>query len=106
MIDNIVRIYKIGKELGLTKREITKQFFVKKTKYQILSIVLLILLIVISVISVSILIGYAYLEIERHTYPTGARYSTVKLKDFRLKGEKPKIKRKNQLNKSRKNYRL
>ncbi|MFX0031936.1 MAG: hypothetical protein ACFE8E_14230 [Candidatus Hodarchaeota archaeon] len=94
MIDNIIRIYKIGKELGLTKREITTQFFVKKTKYQILSMVILILLIIISVISVSVLIGYAYLDIERNTYPSGARYSTVKLKDFRLRGKKLSIKRK------------
>jgi uncharacterized membrane protein YkgB len=95
MIDNIIRIYKIGKELGLTKSEISSLIFFKNPKHRMLSIVLFIILVVITVTTLSVLIVFANIEIERYTYPTGARYSTVKLKNFRLKGGKLRIKRKN-----------
>jgi len=91
MIDNIIRIYKIGRELGLTKREISSLLFFKNPRLWRLLILLIILIITVS----AILIVFSYIQIARDTYPTGAKYSTVKIKDFRLKGDKTEIKCKN-----------
>jgi hypothetical protein len=92
MIENIINIFKIGKELGLTKREISSLFFFKNSKHGILSIVLFIFLVVLTFTTLVVLIVFAYIQIERNTYPTGSRYSTVKIKDFRLKREKTESK--------------
>jgi len=92
MIDYIIKIYKIGKELGLTKREISSLFFFKNPRRGILTILLYMLLIIITITFLSVIIMFSSIQIERDTYPTGARYSTVKIKDFRLKGDKTEIK--------------
>ncbi|MFX0002023.1 MAG: hypothetical protein ACFE9C_01150 [Candidatus Hodarchaeota archaeon] len=92
MIDTIFRIYKIGKELGLTKREISSLFFFKNSRGRTFSIVLLVLIIVITITTLSVLTVFVYILIERNTYPTGTKYSTVKISDFRLEKNKAEIK--------------
>lgn len=84
MIYNIVSIYKIGKELGLTKKEIFSLFFFKKSRHGAFSIVLCVFLIIITVTFLSFLIVLSYIYIEKNIYTTGTKYSTVKIKDFPL----------------------
>jgi len=88
MIDNIIRLFQIGKELGLTKREISSLFLFKNPRHRTLSMILFIFLTVLTITTLSILIAYSFIQVERDTYPTGSKYSTVKIKDFRLKREK------------------
>jgi len=85
MIDCIVNIYKIGKELGLTNKEIFSLFFFKKSKHETFSIFLRVFLIIITVSFLSFLIVLSYIYVEKNTYPAGTKYSTVKIGDFRLK---------------------
>lgn len=89
MIDNIIKIYKVGKELGLTKREVSSLFFSKNPRRGRLFMLLFVLLIILITTVSAILIVFSFIQIARDTtYPTGTRYSTVKIKDFRLKGNK------------------
>ena len=94
MIENIINIFKIGKELGLTKREISSLLFFKNSKHGTLSIILFIFLVVLTLATLAVLIVFAYIQIERNTYATGTYYSTIKNKDFRLKTSKIKSSRK------------
>ena len=81
MFKEIFQIYKIGNQLGLNKKEINKILLFDNTRHPTLYLVLLILAIVASGIIV-IVLG---IVIARNTYPEGARYSTVKRKDFKRK---------------------
>lgn len=81
MFKQIFQLYKIGKELGLNKKEINKILIFDNTRHPILYLVLLIIAIVASGIIV-IILG---IVISRNVYPEGARYSTVKRKDFKRK---------------------
>lgn len=78
MIDDIINLYKIGKELGLTKKEINKILFFEKRKHFLLF--LLFVVVIITCLAISIII--LKIEIGRNTYASGTRYSTVKRKDF------------------------
>jgi len=75
---DIIQLFKIGKELGLSKKEINKVLFFDKVKNKVI-------LLIISIIIFSI-VGYlVVLLIEStisNTYPSGTKYSTVKIKDF------------------------
>lgn len=78
MIDDIINLYKIGKDLGLTKKEINKILFFEKRKHLILFLVFVLLIITSLAISIIIL----KIEIGRNTYPSGTKYSTITIKDF------------------------
>ncbi len=84
MISNILNIYKIGKELGLNKKEINRLVFFKNHKYSLL----LIILTIITFTFLALIIAFSYVQIDSNTYPIGTKYSTVKIKDFRLKRNK------------------
>jgi hypothetical protein len=75
---DLIQLHKIGKELGLSKKEINKVLFYDNTKNKVI-------LLIISIIIFSI-VGYlVVLFIEStisNTYPSGTKYSTVKIKDF------------------------
>ena len=75
---DIINLFKIGKELGLSKKEIKKVLFYDNSKNKII-------LLIISIIIFSIVGYFIVLIIEstiHSTYPTGTKYSTVKIKDF------------------------
>ena len=78
MMRDLIQLHKIGNELGLTKKEINKVLFYDKDKNKVI-------LLIISIIIFSI-VGYLIaLFIEStisNTYPSGTKYSTVKIKDF------------------------
>ncbi len=78
MMKDLIQLYKIGKELGLTKKEINKVLFYDNIKNRTI-------LLIISIIIFSIVGYFIVLFIEAtisNTYPSGTRYSTVKIKDF------------------------
>ena len=80
---DLIQLYQIGKKLGLSKKEVKKVLFYDNTKNKV--ILLIILIIFFSII------GYFIVLIVEsaisNTYPTGTKYSTVKIKDFDKKNE-------------------
>lgn len=78
MMKDIIQLFKIGKQLGLSRKEINKVLFYDNTRNRVI-------LLIISIIIFSI-VGYlVVLFIESsisNTYPSGTKYSTVKIKDF------------------------
>ena len=82
MINDIIRLYKVGKELGLTRKEINKVLLFDKSKrpifYNFLLLLILLLIIIFSVFSVLTLSRY----VANNTYAKGTLYSTIEVKDF------------------------
>ena len=78
MMKDLIQLHKIGKELGLSKKEVNKVLFYNNSKN---SVILLIILIIIFSI-VGYFIGLFIESAIRNTYPSGTKYSTVKIKDF------------------------
>ena len=75
---DLIQLYKIGKELGLSKKEVNKVLFYDNIKNKV--ILLIILIIIFSIVGYFIIL---FIESTTHnTYPSGTRYSTVKIKDF------------------------
>jgi hypothetical protein len=75
---DLIQLHKIGKELGLSKKEINNVLFYDSTKNRVV-------LLIISIIIFSIVGYFIALFIEStisNTYPSGTKYSTVKIKDF------------------------
>ena len=91
MLEKIFQLNEIGKELGLSKKEINRVFLFDDKRY---SIFYKILLVIISIIIFSIVGYFIVLFIEStisNTYPAGTLYSTVKIKDYKTKKWKFKI---------------
>jgi hypothetical protein len=81
MFDNLFQLVKIGKELGLNKREISKVLLFNNTKNPVLYTILM----VIAIICTGIIIIVVVIVTARNVYPAGALYSTAKTKDFKKK---------------------
>ena len=79
MMKDIIQLFKIGKELGLSKKEINRVLIFDNGKRTLLFISLLI----ISFIFFGIIIIILGIEASRNTYAAGTYYSTVKEKDFK-----------------------
>ena len=78
MMKDIIQLFKIGKELGLNKKEINRVLLFGNRKHTLLFISLLI----ISFIFFGIIIIILGIEASKNTYGAGTFYSTVKEKDF------------------------
>jgi len=78
---DIIQLFKIGKELGLNKKEINKVLIFDNSKHTLLYKSLLI----ISFIFFGIIIIILGIEASRNTYAAGSYYSTIKIKDFKEK---------------------
>ena len=78
MIKDIIQLFKIGKELGLSKKERNKVLIFDNSKYTLLYKSLLI----ISFIFFGVIIIILGIEASRNTYAAGTYYSTVRIKDF------------------------
>jgi hypothetical protein len=78
---DLIQLYKIGKYLGLTKKEVKEALFFDSTKNKVIFLILLII--------VFSIVGYLLVLIVdsaiSNTYPSGTKYSTVKIKDFKKK---------------------
>jgi len=83
MLENFFQLYKIGKELGLSKKEINRVFLFDDSKYPLFFKILMIIVFIF----LGILIVILGIEASRHIYPAGTLYSTVKIKDFDKKNE-------------------
>jgi len=81
MLEKNFQLNKIGKELGLSKKEINKVLLFGNSRYSILYIMLMIM----TFIFVGVIILIIGIEASRHIYPAGTLYSTVKIKDFKGK---------------------
>lgn len=83
MIYDIIRLYRIGKELGLTKKEINKTLIFDNTRrpkvYLVLLFLTLFIIFIFSIFSVSILQSQVF----KNTYARGTLYSTIKITDFK-----------------------
>jgi len=88
MLENFFQLVKIGKELGLSKKELNRVLLFNNTKNPILYK----LLIIAAFIFVGFVIIILWIEASRHvyspnippdnTYPSGILYSAVRIKDF------------------------
>ena len=85
MIPDMIKFYKVGKELGLTKKEINHIMIFDNRKHAYLWRFLLIVVMFLIIIgwfnSLIFIVG----KINENVYPTGAFYSTVKPNDFKKK---------------------
>ena len=81
MLENLFQLFKIGKELGLSKKEISKVLLFNNTKNPVLYTILMIIAIIFS----GIIVVFVAILVSRNIYPAGALYSTVKSKDFKAK---------------------
>ena len=85
MSADIKNFYEVGKELGLTKNEITQIMLFDNSKnayyWRLLLIIVMFLIIIGWFNSLIFITG----KINENVYPSGALYSTVKLKDFKKK---------------------
>ncbi len=88
MIRDIIQLFKIGKELGLSKKEINKVLIFDNSKHTLLFISLLVLSFIFFGIIIIILLE---IEASRNTYGAGSYYSTVMEKDFKGKNIKIKL---------------
>ncbi len=85
MSDDIIKFYEVGKELGLTKKEITKIMIFDNSKHTYLWRLLLIVVMFLIIIGWFNSLIFITRQINENVYPSGALYSTVKLKDFKKK---------------------
>ncbi|MFX0076019.1 MAG: hypothetical protein ACFE96_11290 [Candidatus Hermodarchaeota archaeon] len=81
MFENLFQLVKIGKELGLSKKEIRKVLLFNNTKNPVLYTILLI----VAIICTGIIVVFIVIVTARNVYPAGALYSTAKPKDFKKK---------------------
>jgi len=87
MIVDILKFYEVGKELGLTKKEITQIMIFDNSKYAYLWRFLLIIFMLLIMIGWFNSLVFLTQKINETVYPAGAMYSTVKLKDFKKKSK-------------------
>ena len=85
MIGDIIKFYKVGKELGLTKKEINQIMIFDNSKHAYLWRLLLFIVMFLIVIGWFNSIIFLAGKINENVYPSGTLYSTVKLKDFKKK---------------------
>lgn len=85
MLGSIIKIYRTGKELGLTRKEIKKILLFDNSKrpkvYNILLLIALLALFIFSILSMTTVLGYVF----ENTYARGTLYATINTKDFQNK---------------------
>ena len=81
MMKDIIQLFKIGKELGLSKKEINKVLISDNSKHILLYESLMIIIFIFFGIIILIL----EIEASRNTYGAGSYYSTIRIKDFNEK---------------------
>ncbi len=81
MMKDIILLFTIGKELGLSKKEINKLLLFDNSKHALLYTSLL----RIAFIFFGVLIIILGIGASRNTYAAGTYYSTVKIKDYHKK---------------------
>ncbi|NHJ22577.1 MAG: hypothetical protein EAX91_16645 [Candidatus Lokiarchaeota archaeon] len=72
------QLFKLGRELGLTNKDIIRVLFLDNTRNKVIFTIILVIIFFTFGYFIILLVESAI----SNTYPTGSRYSTVKLKDF------------------------
>ncbi|MFX1279196.1 MAG: hypothetical protein ACFFA3_07245 [Promethearchaeota archaeon] len=91
MFKNLFKVYEIGREIGLTKKEINRSFSsgdeTHSFKNQFISSIILVILFIIIAATIYILTMPIHNSTPptNSTYPSGIRYSTIRIKDFKKK---------------------
>ena len=78
---DLIQLHKIGKELGLSKKEVNKVLFYDNNKNRVIFLIFLIVIFSILGYFIILVVDSAI----SNTYASGTRYSTVKIKDFKKK---------------------
>jgi hypothetical protein len=81
---DIAQFYKLGKQLGLSKREINNILLFKSKYPLILFLVVIALLSVLAFLFWDIAL-FLYANSKKPLYPSGTGYSSVKIQDFKMK---------------------
>lgn len=92
MFDQIFQLHKLGKSLGLNKRDINNTLIFNNSRHPTLYKTLATIVIVFIgflLIFFIILLGF---EATKHTYTPGTYYSTVKIRDFKGKRKRSRMK--------------
>lgn len=84
MLKDLFQLYDIGKELGLTRKEINHVLFFEKRSPLILSILLIIILTVFAFLFWNVALS-VFIRSTDTVYPRGTLYSSISLKDFKDK---------------------
>ncbi len=88
MLKDFVQLYQIGRKLGLTRKEINGSFFFKEETHSFKNRIIfhiVLLFIMISIGFLIVLMGFSGTTSTNSTYPSGTRYSTIRIKDFKKK---------------------
>ena len=85
MVSEIINIIEIGKELGLTKKEIIKILLFDNSKHAHIWRILFIIIMLLILIGWFNSLIFLTQKINENVYPSGTAYSTVKIKDFKKK---------------------
>ncbi len=80
----IFQFYKIGKELGLTRKEIDSVLLFKNRSPLILTLMLIIILAVFAFLFWNMALLF-YMRTTEPVYPRGGLYSSISIKDFKDK---------------------
>lgn len=81
---SIFQLYNIGKELGLSRKEINSTLLFKNRYPLILALMLIVILIVFTILFWDVAI-ILYAKSTEPVYPRGTLYSSISLTDFREK---------------------
>jgi len=81
---DIFQFYKIGKELGLTKKEINSTLLFKNRYPLILALMLIVILSVFAIFFWNAAL-ILYAKSTEPVYPRGTLYSSINIKDFKDK---------------------
>ncbi|MBA7670113.1 hypothetical protein ES703_78256 [subsurface metagenome] len=81
---DIFQLYKIGKELGLSRKEINSVLFFKNRYPLVLALMLIVFLSVLAILFWNVAL-ILYAKSTEPVYPRGTLYSSISLKDFRDK---------------------
>ncbi len=82
------KIHKIGKEMGLNKKDINNILFYKNDRPIVNSIlfwIIFLIIIIVALFTLSIIPLNSIMSQDNSTYPSGTLYSTVKTSDFKNK---------------------
>lgn len=81
---DIFQLYKIGKELGLSRKEINSVLLFKNRYPLVLALMLIVILSVVAILFWNVAL-ILYAKSTEPVYPRGTLYSSISLKDFRDK---------------------
>lgn len=80
MFNELIQFYKIGIELGLTKKEMSRTFLFQNRRSLLFSFLIIILIFIFTFI-----LAIAFIVNSKEIYPSGALYSSVSINEFKNK---------------------